>query len=250
MDLHIMEPSMNFFDLMDQHNMESSLKIYQVPQQTIGRAIRLHSHDINVLSRDFEGIQLNNDRAIPIDQTLGIADNTSIKYHIQEILNEIDEIDKSLIAQPFSEYGDYSTPHYILTIQNIESLKKLIQEFIDDNTKKKIILPCHHPYYRKLLKDYMKPNKSIKFKSIVDVTLPKNEDSMLLYHFKCKKCTPVCKVRWHVDYYKLGGAIAQLYAWCRHCDDKMITSYKDDPEFSSFGYNYVRGKNAILVQKQ
>lgn len=90
------------------------------------------------------------------------------------------------------------------------------------------VIQCHHPFYRKVLWNYGK-NKNLTLVSHIDNTLPKHDDSMLLFHNACKKCTHVSKITWFHDYsFNNPGEIYQMQARCHHCyDDILLSNYKN-----------------------
>lgn len=145
-----------------------------------------------------------------------------------------------------SKYGGFLAPITDIEESSLETMKDLLQEM-----KVGEVIECHHPYYRNLLRMHGKLS-SITLVSHVDDSLKKDDDSMLLYHNACKKCTPVAKVSWYPDYSSSinPGEIYQMQANCEHCSDgKILSDYKDRKD-SRFGYRYMRGKNCLkLVSK-
>jgi hypothetical protein len=138
-------------------------------------------------------------------------------------------------------WNGYTKPHNELHDGELAKLKMQISSYKGCSV---LTVECHHPYYRNILKEYAK-SLGFNAKSSVDNKLKKNEDSMMLYHFACKKCTPVTKVIWYPYY----GEISQMQSICDHCkneDGKILSNHKNDKN-SSFGYKYVRGENCLKI---
>lgn len=164
--------------------------------------------------------------------------------NIQRDINE-SRYKKELQKEEKSKFGGFLAPASDITPSNLEAMKdQLFEMKVGD------VIECHHPFYRKILRNHGQLN-GLTLVSHVETNLKKHDDSMLLYHNACKKCTPVAKVRWYPDYSTINpGEIYQMQSNCDHCmDGKILTNYKNQKD-SHFGYRYVRGKNCLkLVSK-
>ena len=145
-----------------------------------------------------------------------------------------------ITKQEKKQYDGYTKPHNILSDNDLHLLKLKIY-----TSKYGDIIECHHPFYRKMLREYASSVNCLLESKVVN-SLRKDEDSTLLYHYACKKCSPVSHIDWYPDY-SMSGQIYQMQANCPHCDDKILSDYKDDKDGDDFGYKYVRGKNALCV---
>lgn len=171
----------------------------------------------------------------------GLSRKIGMGDYFQRMADDINESrNKSEIQKKEKlKFGGFLSPLEPLEQYEIDNLKETVL-----NLKVGEVLECHHPYYRKLLKEYATEH-GITLISHVDNCLKKHDDSMLLYHNECKKCTPVAKVRWHPDYSLIfPGEIYQMQATCDHCDGTILTNYKNRNN-SGFGYKYTRGKNSL-----
>lgn len=135
--------------------------------------------------------------------------------------------------------GEFLQPATELDDLTLTEMKNVILNMEIGN-----VIECHHPYYREHLREFGKLH-NMKLVSHVDESLKKHDDSMLLYHFACKKCTPVAKVRWYPASSNCDSKMA-MTALCEHCPPirGILTDYKGINS-SELGYKYVRGKNCL-----
>ena len=165
--------------------------------------------------------------------------NNNLSF-IHEDINK-ERYEREIEKEQFLKYGGYHPPHNPLNETDMLELKNAILNSAVGDT-----IECHHPYYRNILSEFAKSN-NIELISFVNQKIRKDEDSMLLYHYGCKKCTPVSHISWYPDYsYLHPGTIYQMEATCKHCDGCIFTNCKNDREDKN-GYKYVRGKNCLKV---
>lgn len=175
-----------------------------------------------------------------------IARSTGMGDYWQNITSDINESRRKneIQKEEKSRYGGFLAPASDITPSNLEAMRDQLFEM-----KVGEVIECHHPFYRKLLRDHGKLH-GLTLVSHVDDSLKKHDDSMLLCHNSCKKCTPVAKVGWYPDYSTINpGKIYQMQSNCEHCLEKILSDYKNDMT-SDWGYKYVRGKNCLKLVKK
>jgi hypothetical protein len=126
---------------------------------------------------------------------------------------------------------------------------------IDDfflSGKTSLVLEVHKEELREELRDYAF-SLGLRVESFQDPNIPFNKDSDLLYHYECKRCTPVRLMSWYPDV-NLWGEVKQLQADCDYCLSfptnlgKILYNHMGD-EKSSFGFKFVKGENALRITK-
>lgn len=142
-----------------------------------------------------------------------------------------------------TKYGGYYKPNEILTNDEINAMKKVVdecKELEDGDT-----IECHHPYYRKIIKDYAR-SIGLVAESSIDICNDMKLDSKMLHHYDCGGKSIDSRIHWRPDYNSWGG-IHQMQTKCDICDNTILSDYEDDSS-SGFGYEYVMGKNCVVIK--
>jgi hypothetical protein len=126
---------------------------------------------------------------------------------------------------------------------NKDSLNK------DKVNKDGVLIEAHHPYYRKLIKDYAK-SIGLKSMSLSKSKFDHHDDSDLLKHYNCDGLTPRTKIYWHDDIGECTGSFMGHYGICKHCGEHFLSEYENDKDSLGMGYEYIKGKNCVLVSNK
>ncbi len=104
----------------------------------------------------------------------------------------------------------------------------------------------HNQYYRQILRDFAKEN-NINYKTYINKSYEKNNDSALIIHHDCNKAIPYNIVKWHDDIgiYK---TYMGIYAYCKKCNGTMHSEYENKKNHI-LGYSIHRGKNCMEFWK-
>jgi hypothetical protein len=141
------------------------------------------------------------------------------------------------------KYGGFDEPNYKLNeIKQLELLEKVYEYYLSTNNDKlKIIV--HHPYYRKIVRQYCK-KLNLKYVVKTDQTIPHNDDSDMVKHNVCKLCIPLIAITWHDN----------EYTHCKNCNwsyciDIPTIVYDEEKCDGNLGWMRVRGKNCVVISK-
>ena len=75
--------------------------------------------------------------------------------------------------------------------------------------------------------------------------IPMEEDSTLIFHYNCKKCTPLPLVEWYSDMGTCFGTYMGRYATCDKCSERFHSDFENMDD--ELGYKKIRGKNCIKI---
>ena len=136
----------------------------------------------------------------------------------------------------------YSEPRIKIDIE------KYIEEVKNMEKNRLKVFVIHHPYYRKKIRQVA---ESLGYMCIssTDTSIEMNDDSKLIVHFECNRCTPYNEVYWVTDFGITGLALGSEVR-CNHCSNYILSDYlfpTIEKERYDFGFMYVHGKNTITV---
>ena len=109
----------------------------------------------------------------------------------------------------------------------------ILLKIINMKENQKLEFVINHPFYRWKIQKVCK-HLGFKYKSYINKNVKMNEDSALVLHLNCKRCTPLQKINWKFDL-NSEGEYYQSISKCNYC--KLITDE----------YIYVQGKNYVKI---
>ncbi len=121
-------------------------------------------------------------------------------------------------------------------------------------SKETLTFVVHHPLHRQMIHEWCEGLGNLTHKSITDERVPMHDDSTLLKHFRCGKCTPLRELEWIND----GPS---QYARCLHHPCKQDNArdgggifhseYENDKDWGDddLGFKRVRGHNTVVIKK-
>ena len=155
-------------------------------------------------------------------------------------------------------WDGFTEPKEKITDERMNEIFDQIENFYKYakvNARIKFVL--HHPYYRKQV--HLKceqldgDGRILSHKSIPDGKVAMHEDSNLIKHNECQKCTPKNLIVYHDDYYS-DGRFYDTYFYCKHCEtedlNKRVLYLDNCGSDDEDGFKTVRGHNTIIIRKK
>jgi hypothetical protein len=126
------------------------------------------------------------------------------------------------ILKERQQYGGFGIPERKWTSVELNAARQVIQ--IVAATRGVAYIPCHHPYYRLLLRQYLEQHyPMLRCKSLVNEELQHQNDSDLSFHSRCNRVIPTLLMEGNC---------------CDRCGGKI--DYQDD-------FLLLKGKNLLKV---
>ena len=154
-----------------------------------------------------------------------------------------------------NKYHPYRTPHRQYTDDEIETMVKQVKNSVGEGEgegvgeREGMVFHLTHPYYRNLVRKQATEN-GLESWSYTDYDREIEDDSELIYHYKCRKSAPTDLFHWITDpnsFMIYSGS----YSKCPNCDGTVHNYYTKGSTFFDIynpqSYKIVQGKNCLFI---